>query len=257
VASCGDGKQTQMRKPSTKDGMILKPPEVARPGRFHWRCLVPSAHGADALRSRYGKVAAKWHKIVLRLGYLDAYGGFVAAVCQWRQGSDQPSTVSVLDIGSGTGGFALALARQLKGQREIHLLDVSPAMLAEAQSNLAVEGIAARTIQGDLSAVSGMAGTYDVICAAHVIEHFAELDRGLRDMASLLKPGGQLLLVVSKPHWCNRLVWLRWRHKVYAESEILSALQRAGFSGVVAYRFPQGPPSRTSLGFATCRDAWR
>lgn len=239
-----------MRKSATKDGMILKQLEVARPSRLNWRCLVPSAHGVDALRSRYGRVAAKWHKIVLRLGYLDAYGSFVAAVFQRKQITDQSSTVKILDIGSGTGGFALALARHLKGQSEIDLLDVAAAMLVEAQSNLAAEGIAATSIQGDLSAMSGVADAYDVICAAHVIEHFDDLGTGLRDMARLLKPGGQLLLVVSKPHWCNRLVWLRWRHKVYAEAEIRSALESADFSGAIAFRFARGAPSRTSLGFA-------
>jgi 2-polyprenyl-3-methyl-5-hydroxy-6-metoxy-1,4-benzoquinol methylase len=254
MASWDDGKQKQMRKAAMKNGMLRKPTEVVRPGRFHWPWLGWPAHGLDTLRSRYSKIATKWHKIVLHLGYLEAYGSFAAAVYPCARSTDQSAAVSVLDIGSGTGGFALALARHLKPRLEIDLLDVSAAMLLEAQSNLGAEGYSATSIQGDLSAVSGHGGKYDVISAAHVVEHFDDLDTGLHDMAQLLKSGGQLLLVVSKPHWCNRLVWLRWRHKVYAEAQIMAALQQAGFFGATVYRFPSGAPSRTSLGFAACRN---
>jgi ubiquinone/menaquinone biosynthesis C-methylase UbiE len=222
-------------------------------GPDDWRSVVlpmRRPHQPAVLHRLYDRAASSWHAMILRLGYLDAYRDLVAAaerhmgIGAWRP------ELAVLDVGSGTGGFALALAGRIAVGHRLDLLDVSDGMLAKAASQLEAAGFPASTIHGDLSVMQGRRATYDIVLAAHVIEHFDDAEAGLHEMAQLLKPGGLLLLVVSKPHWCNTLVWLRWRHKVFPEAVVVGALSGAGFMNVHVHRFGSGPPGRTSLGFA-------
>jgi ubiquinone/menaquinone biosynthesis C-methylase UbiE len=227
--------------------------EAGRRGFGDWlRLMFPTrrASGSAALRALYDGAASSWHGMVLRLGYIDAYRELAQSAEARRHVSGGSPWRKALDVGSGTGGFALALASQMSAGHRLDLLDISEAMLTKAHSQLVAAGFAARTIHGDLAAMRGHEATYDVVSAAHVIEHFDDPAGGIGEMARLLKPGGLLLLVVSKPHWCNTLVWLRWRHRVFPEAEVQVALQRAGFADVHVHRFQAGPPSRTSLGFA-------
>jgi ubiquinone/menaquinone biosynthesis C-methylase UbiE len=93
----------------------------------------------------------------------------------------------------------------------------------------------------------------DALLAAHLIEHFADPAAALAEMATLLRPGGRLWLVVSKPHWCNAIIWLQWRHRTYGPERVAALLDGAGFVVVEEYAFPSGPPSRTSRGYVATR----
>lgn len=93
----------------------------------------------------------------------------------------------------------------------------------------------------------------DALLAAHLIEHFADPAAALAEMATLLRPGGRLWLVVSKPHWCNAIIWLQWRHRTYGPEEIARLVRLAGFAVERTYAFPSGPPSRTSQGLVATR----
>ena len=81
----------------------------------------------------------------------------------------------------------------------------------------------------------------DVVLAAHVLEHCDDPLTALAQMRDMLVPGGQLRLVVSKPHWCNAIIWLQWRHRTFQRAEILALVQDAGFEVEQVYAFPSGP----------------
>jgi hypothetical protein len=71
-------------------------------------------------------------------------------------------------------------------------------------------------------------------------------------MAGLLRPKGLLILSVSRPHWCSRLVWLSWRHRLFREAEMRVLLHEAGFDDLCCWRPTAGPPRRMSLAYAAC-----
>jgi len=72
------------------------------------------------------------------------------------------TNLRIVDVGTGSGGIALALAKQLP-QAEIHAIDISSAALEIARANAARLQIEGRIIfhQGDL--LQGLAGEFDFV----------------------------------------------------------------------------------------------
>lgn len=195
---------------------------------------------------RYDVVAPRWGDKMRTLGYYDAYLGFLA-----EQRRTFGNDVSLIDVGAGTGAFAEAWVAMNGAPRELTLLEPSGAMLERGHAALSKRGVEPRLVQSLLGATELAAA--EVVLAAHVIEHCPDPLIALQQMHDLLHSGGRLHLVVSKPHWCNAIIWLQWRHRTFHESEIASLIREAGFEIEMVYTFPSGPPSRTSRGIVAVR----
>ncbi len=203
------------------------------------------------LAARYEAAASHWGRRLDRLGFPAAYRAIVAQALDRLPVPEGP--LVALDLGSGDGAFAEALLAGLGPRLRLTLLDPSPAMLAAAEARLG-RGRARMVCAGLDSAALPMAAA-DIVAAAHLIEHLADPDAALSRMARLLKPGGLAILVVSRPHWCSRLVWLAWRHRRFHQAEVQAALVRAGFDAIQCWQPPAGPPRRLSLAYAARRQA--
>lgn len=201
----------------------------------------------DALALRYERASNDWHKKVARLGYPAAYRHLVAhAGLNRRPGR-------ILDAGCGTGAFALAL-HQMSPPLQIDLLDLSGAMRRVARQNLRRVGGAEGATYSSLLSDDLEKGAYDVILAAHIIEHLDDPIDALSVMAGAIAPGGTLLLAVSKPHWCTALIRVIWGHKAFREDTVLGWANKVGLKGTPV-PFPSGPPSRTSMGYVLHKPA--
>ena len=198
---------------------------------------------AHSLTRRYDRAASGWGDKMRALGYHDAYLGFLSSVMP----RPDPG-FEVLDVGCGSGAFAEAWAAIHDDAARIGLLDPSERMLERATAALDRRGVRTRTIRNTLEGFDG-APVHDHILAAHVIEHCADPGDALRRMRMLAAPGGRLWLVASRPHWCNAIVWLQWRHRTFRDGEVAALLDRAGWALEETYAFPSGPPSRTSRGY--------
>lgn len=197
-------------------------------------------------KTRYDLAAPRWGDKMRTLGYYDAYLGFLSAVQERARGD-----VRVIDVGAGTASFAEAWVAINGVPRQLTLLDPSLAMLECGRAALNRREIQPRLVQqrlgeGDLEPV-------EAVLAAHVIEHCGDPSIALRQLHDMLCPGGTLHLVVSKPHWCNAIIWLQWRHRTFHQDEILQLMKATGFEVERVYDFPSGPPSRTSRGFIAKR----
>lgn len=177
------------------------------------------------------------------LGYFGAYLGFLVAT-----GRLSPAGARVADLGCGTGAFAEAWAALYGAAHHITLVDPSRAMLDRAAAALRGRQVPAATVQARLEDLPP-APLYDDLLAAHVIEHAEEPLAWLQTLRRLAAPGGRLWLVVSKPHWCNAIVWLEWRHRTYRAEAMADLLEAAGWKLRRTHAFPVGPPSRTSRGY--------
>ncbi|MGH1444503.1 MAG: class I SAM-dependent methyltransferase [Cognatishimia sp.] len=189
--------------------------------------------------TRYEHAAPTWSKKARRLGYTDAYIGFLKR--------SAITSGPVLDVGTGSGDFALSWVAA-GGSTDLTLLDPSAAMLNHAAAQFAEAGYAPTLLKCGLDDLSCDA-QYDAILASHVIEHFADPFEAMRGLALRLKPGGQLFMVVSKPHWCNWAIWLRFRHRWYSAETVCHFAERAGLDLIRTHAFRSGPPKRTSLGY--------
>lgn len=180
------------------------------------------------------------------LGYYDGYLGFLS---DRSHPPDRPD--HIIDVGSGTGAFSEAWVAVHGAPRELTLLEPSAQMLEKGTETLAARGVTAHGVQGLLGGVD--LAPADLVLAAHVIEHCPDPGLALRQMHDLLHPGGRLNLVVSKPHWCNAIIWLQWRHRTFGRDQIFDLVHQAGFDIEGEYTFPSGPPSRTSRGIMAVR----
>ena len=108
------------------------------------------------------------------------------------------------DIGAADGVRGLNLAKRLNAQR-IYLCEPSPAMvqLCEQNSNAANYGNV-HIWQGTADHLPDSIGKFDVIvCLWNVLGHMAdskERVRSLKNMASMLAPGGKIFLDVNNRH---------------------------------------------------------
>ncbi len=197
------------------------------------------------LTARYDTAAPAWADKMRALGYYDGYLGFLSA-----SGYRAPPGQSIIDIGAGTAAFAEAWVAIQGPDQRVTLLEPSERMAERGAARLGARGVTPgihHSMLEDFAAPE----RYDVVLAAHVIEH-GDAPAMLRAMRQLTVPGGRLWLVASKPHWCNAIIWLQWRHRTYRPELLRAMLSAAGWSVEATYPFAAGPPARTSHGYM-CR----
>jgi demethylmenaquinone methyltransferase / 2-methoxy-6-polyprenyl-1,4-benzoquinol methylase len=113
----------------------------------------------------------------------------------------QEPVAHLLDVATGTADLAI-LAAQKKAATRITGVDISEGMLAHGREKVKAKQLGDRvTLQrADGAALPFADGTIDAITVAFGVRNFEDLERGLRDMARVLKPGGRLfVLEFSKP----------------------------------------------------------
>lgn len=204
---------------------------------------------AGSLSARYEAAAPHWGRRLARLGFPKAYRAIVAEAL--RRLPVAVGGLTGADLGAGDGAFAEALLDVTGPRLSLTLLDASPSMLRAAEARLGAGRV--RLVQGHLEHAALPSGAHDLVAAAHLIEHLPDLDDALWQMVRLLRPGGVLILAVSRPHWCSNLVWLAWRHRRYSEAEMRAALARAGLAEIQCWQPSAGPPRRLSLAYAARR----
>jgi SAM-dependent methyltransferase len=95
----------------------------------------------------------------------------------------------LLEVGGGEGELAERLSRELGV--ELVGIDQSEGMVAEQR----VRGIDARV--GDVQELPFASGEFDAALAAWMLYHVPDLDRGLAELARVLRPGGVLVAVTN------------------------------------------------------------
>lgn len=106
--------------------------------------------------------------------------------------------LEVVDVGGGTGGFAVALARL--GHR-VTVIDPSPDALAALERRAAEAGVSGsvRAAQGDLATVVGVLDreSADAVLCHGVLEFADDPAEGCRAVRDLLRPGGVASLLTA------------------------------------------------------------
>ena len=109
--------------------------------------------------------------------------------------------LEVLDIGGGTGGFAVRVAEL---GHHVVVVDPSPDALAILARRSEEAGVVDRVsaVQGELSTVPALVGrdAVDVVLCHGVLEVVEDPAAAMAAVAEVLRPGGTLSLLVSQRH---------------------------------------------------------
>ena len=117
---------------------------------------------------------------------------------QRHEGQPGGRELTVLDVGGGTGGFAVPMAEA--GHR-VTVVDASPDALAALNRRAADAGVAdrVRAVQGDGDALAGLVppDSADLILCHAVLEVVDDPAGVVRAIAAALRPGGAVSLLVA------------------------------------------------------------
>ncbi|GAA2100983.1 methyltransferase [Microlunatus panaciterrae] len=117
------------------------------------------------------------------------------------QASTGTGVCDVVDVGGGTGGLAIALARL---GHSVTVIDPSPDALASLERRTAESAATGRIrgVQGDAGNVVDLIGVggADLVVCHRVLEVVDSPVDALAAMALVLRPGGALSLLVSQRH---------------------------------------------------------
>ncbi len=197
------------------------------------------------LQSRYDSAAGWWRDKIHELGYRAAYEDLV------RRALPSRPFPSVADVGTGTGDLAASYCKVSGIPADLTLIDNSAAMLDQAKiavEEVAGSGMTVKALHAPLSELSPDEH-FDLVLCAHLIEHCPDPAEAFCRMSKLIKPGGSALLVISRPHWCQWIIWLRWQHRWFSEEQVEQMANAAGLRVLERLSLASGPPSRTSRGY--------
>jgi SAM-dependent methyltransferase len=174
-----------------------------------WRLFRP------LMRKQFDAIASQWDTM-RDPTHLASYERALEAV--------EPAPSRALDLGTGTGEGAFAIARRFS-QAQVVGADLADRMLAEARRKMPSElGDRVRFERADASALPYESRSFDLVAHANMIPFFDELVR-------VLAPGGHALFAFS----------LGDETPIYVPPERLRAeLERRGFTDFADFAAAQG-----------------
>lgn len=103
-------------------------------------------------------------------------------------------TDTVLDIGTGRGGFPTHVAAE-RGA-DVHGIDIDPLHVGEARANARERGVAESTefSVGDYHDIPYPDDTFDAVSGIETVCHSERKDRVLEEIRRVLAPGGRLMI---------------------------------------------------------------
>jgi demethylmenaquinone methyltransferase / 2-methoxy-6-polyprenyl-1,4-benzoquinol methylase len=124
---------------------------------------------------------------------------------------------TALDVCCGTGDLALELARRVGPEGSVVGCDFSEPMLDLAREKAAERGAPVRFEWADALELPYDSGRFDAATVGFGVRNLADLGRGLREMARVLRPGGRLVILeITQPQrpplsafyslWFDRIV---------------------------------------------------
>ena len=166
----------------------------------------------------------------------------------------------ILDVASGTGDLALAMARRVGPSGRVVMTDINASMLLRGRNRLIDAGFPTAAVVCDAEHLPFPDAWFDLVTVAFGLRNMTDKPAALRQMHRVLKPGGKLLVLefskVAAPlekiydiYSFKVLPWLGKRiagdedsYRYLAESirmhpgpdELAQMLREAGF-GVVRY----------------------
>lgn len=151
----------------------------------------------------------------------------------------------ILDVATGTGDFALLAAEKLQPDYLLGI-DLSEGMLDVARKKIAKAGKAdiVHFQKDDCMHLSLPDASFDAVMVAYGARNFEDLDRGLREMRRILRPGGRLVIIeLTTPQqfpmrqlfWCYSHLYMPTMGRLISKDKVAYKYLPATMAA-----FPQG-----------------
>ena len=181
---------------------------------------------------------------------------------RWRERAADRAALApgdaALDVCCGTGDLALELARRVGPEGNVIGCDFSEPMLDLAREKAGERSAHVRFEWADALELPYDAGRFDAVTVGFGVRNLADLGRGLREMARVLRPGGRLVILeITQPRrpplstfyslWFDRIVpvlgTLAGDHDAYtylpesvrsfpSPRELAARMDEAGLAGI-------------------------
>jgi demethylmenaquinone methyltransferase / 2-methoxy-6-polyprenyl-1,4-benzoquinol methylase len=141
-----------------------------------------------------GQVRAMFDRIA---GLYDVMNSVMTAGLhhEWRRRAADLAALSpgdrALDVATGTGDLAVELSRRVGNEGEVVAIDFSEEMLARARE----KAPAIRFEWGNALELGFDDGTFDAATVGFGARNFADLERGISEMARVVRPGGRVVIL--------------------------------------------------------------
>jgi len=118
---------------------------------------------------------------------------------RWRQRAADLARVgpgdSALDVCCGTGDLALELLRRAGPGGEVTGLDFSEPMLELAREKSRAAEAPVRWLQGNALELPFAEGEFDAATVGFGVRNLVDLERGIAEMARVVRPGGRVVIL--------------------------------------------------------------
>ena len=109
----------------------------------------------------------------------------------------------ILDVATGTADMAIRACKMLQPEK-VTGIDISPKMLEIGRQKVEKEGLDTKIelLNGDGETINFADNTFDGVMVAFGVRNFQNLEKGLREILRVMKPGSKLVVLeFSKPRF--------------------------------------------------------
>ena len=158
---------------------------------------VDEADKAARVGEVFDRVAERYDLMndLMSLGLHRYWKTFAVSVARPQRGE------RVLDVASGSGDLALALAARVGREAEIWATDVNRKMLERGRDRLLDAGVMTPAVQCDGERLPFPAAYFDCVTVAFGLRNMTHKGAALTEMARVLKPGGRAVVLEFSKVW--------------------------------------------------------
>ena len=132
---------------------------------------------------------------LMSLGLHRWWKTFAVGVARPRRGE------RVLDIASGSGDLAAALARRVGPEGEVWATDINRRMLERGRDRLLASGALTPAVQCDAERLPFPAAAFDLVTIGFGLRNVTRKEAALAEMVRVLKPGGRAVVLEFSKVW--------------------------------------------------------